>query len=234
MPPWRCANRWGTPSLDTAPIDWSKIDTVLLDMDGTLLDLRFDNWFWQEVIPLRYAAQNGLSPPDALELLRPKFQAIRGTMQWYCIDYWSRELGLDIAHIKRTTRDQVGYLPGAEEFLLKLKASGKRRVLVTNAHPTTLAIKDRQVRLTTHFDACYSTHVFDAPKEDAAFWPRLQAAEPFAAERTLFVDDSLPVLEAAHGFGIGWLRAVRRPDSAQPAQSTAPYVGVDRVADLLA
>jgi putative hydrolase of the HAD superfamily len=126
----------------------------------------------------------------------------------------------------------VGYLPGAEEFLLKLKESGKRRILVTNAHPTTLAIKDEQVRLTLHFDACYSTHLFDAPKEDAAFWPRLQAVERFAAERTLFVDDSLPVLEAAQEFGIGWLRAIRRPDSAQPAQSTSPYVGVDRIADL--
>jgi 5'-nucleotidase len=215
-----------------ARIDWSSIDTVLLDMDGTLLDLRFDNWFWRELIPHRYAAQNGLTAPDALELLQPKFHAIRGTMQWYCIDYWSRELGLDIARIKRAALDQVGYLPGAEQFLLKLKESGKRRVLVTNAHPTTLAIKDQQVGLTVHFDACYSTHLFDVPKEDAAFWPRLKAAEPFAAERTLFVDDSLPVLKAAHGFGIGWLRAIRRPDSAQPAQSTAPYVGVDRVADL--
>jgi 5'-nucleotidase len=219
--------------MDTVRIDWSKIDTVLLDMDGTLLDLRFDNWFWQELIPHRYAAANGLNPPDALELLKPKFHAIRGTMQWYCIDYWSRELGLDIAHIKRAAAlDQVDYLPGAENFLLRLKDSGKRRVLVTNAHPTTLAIKDRQVGLTAHFDACYSTHTFDAPKENAAFWPRLQAAEPFAAERTLLVDDSLPVLRTAHGFGIGWLRAVRRPDSAQPEQSTDPYVGVDRVADL--
>jgi putative hydrolase of the HAD superfamily len=213
-------------------IDWSKIDTVLLDMDGTLLDLRFDNWFWQELIPHRYAAQNGLSASDALEVLMPKFHAARGTIQWYCIDYWSRELGLDIALIKRAALDQVDYLPGAEEFLLKLKESGKRRVLVTNAHPTTLAIKDEQVRLTSHFDACYSTHLFDAPKEDAAFWPRLQAVEQFTVERTLFVDDSLPVLEAAQRFGIGWLRAVRRPDSARPAQSTGPYVGVDRVADL--
>jgi len=218
--------------MDNVRIDWSKIDTVLLDMDGTLLDLRFDNWFWQELIPRRYAAANGLSPPDALELLKPKFHATRGTMQWYCIDYWSRELGLDIARIKRAALDLVGYLPGAEDFLVKLRDSGKRRILVTNAHPTTLAIKDQRVGLAVHFDACYSTHTFDAPKENAAFWPRLQAAEPFAVERTLFVDDSLPVLRTAHGFGIGWLRAVRRPDTAQPAQSTSPYIGVDRVADL--
>jgi putative hydrolase of the HAD superfamily len=219
--------------MDTARIDWSKIDTVLLDMDGTLLDLRYDNWFWQELIPRRYAAENGLSAPDAQELLKPKFDATRGTIQWYCIDYWSRELGLDIAGIKRTVFDHMGYLPGALEFLLKLKEIGKRRVLVTNAHPTTLAIKDQQMRLTAHFDACYSTHPFDAPKEDTAFWPRLQAAEPFAAKRTLFVDDSLPVLKAAHGFGIGWLRAIRRPNSAQPPQSTSPYIGVDGIAELL-
>jgi len=105
-----------------------------------------------------------MSAPDALGRLKPKFHAARGTMQWYCIDYWSRELGLDIARIKRAALDQVGYLPGAEEFLLKLKESGKRRVLVTNAHPTTLAIKDQQVRLTAHFDACYSTPSFRCAK----------------------------------------------------------------------
>jgi putative hydrolase of the HAD superfamily len=216
-----------------AAIDWSRIDTVLLDMDGTLLDLRFDNWFWQELIPSRYAAAHGLSPPEAWELLGPKFHATRGTIQWYCIDYWTEHLGLDIAAIKRAARTQVGYLPGAEGFLLKLKESGKRRVLVTNAHPMTLAIKNERVGLMAHFDACYSTHAFDAPKEHADFWPRLHAAEAFDAERTLMVDDSLPVLHAAHDFGIGWLRAVRRPDSGQPAQHTGHYTAVDSVADLL-
>jgi len=106
-------------------------------------------------------------------------------------------------------------------------------VLVTNAHPTTLAIKNERVSIMAHFDACYSTHPFHAPKEDAAFWPRLQAAEPFAPERTLFVDDSLPVLDAAHAFGIAWLRAVRQPDSDRPARDTGRYAAVDRVADLL-
>ncbi|MEA3133102.1 MAG: 5-nucleotidase [Gammaproteobacteria bacterium] len=216
-------------------VDWSKIDTVLLDMDGTLLDLRFDNWFWQELIPSRYAAANDLSPSEARDLLKPKFHAIRGTMQWYCIEHWTRELGLDIAVIKRerTARRQVGYLPGALDFLLRLKQSGKRRMLVTNSHPTTLAIKNEQVGITAHFDACYSTHRFDVPKEHPAFWPRFQAVEPFIAERTLFVDDSLSVLDAAHHFGIGWLRAVRRPDSGQPAQNTGHYAAVDRVAELL-
>jgi len=213
-------------------IEWAEIDTVLLDMDGTLLDLKFDNWFWQELVPTRYAAAHRLSLRQARELLGPMFHATRGTIQWYCIDHWSRELGLDIADIKRTARNQVGYLPGAEEFLRKLKDHGKRRVLVTNAHPVTLAIKDERVGLTAHFDACYSTHAFAAPKEHAEFWPRLQAREHFLPTRTLMVDDSLPVLHAAHGFGIGWLRAIRRPDSGQPPQDTGRYAGIDCVADL--
>ena len=219
--------------MDTPPVDWTRIDTVLLDMDGTLLDLRFDNWFWQELVPGLYAAEHGLSLPEAFLRLRPKFRETRGTIQWYCIDHWSRELGLDIAALKRTTFDYMGYLPGAEDFLVRLGAAGKRRVLVTNAHPLTLAVKAERVGLGTHFDAVYSSHAFGAPKESADFWPRLQAAEPFALGRTLFVDDSLPVLRAAEAFGVGWLRAVRRPDTGQPPQTTGPYPGVDRIADLL-
>ena len=127
----------------------------------------------------------------------------------------------------------MGFLPGAQEFLSKLELLGKRRVLLTNAHPVTLAIKNEQVRLSDHFDACYSTHSFHAPKEDAAFWPRFNARERFDPQRTLFVDDSIPVLDAAHRFGIAWLRAVRLPDSAAPAQETGHYAAVDGVADLM-
>jgi 5'-nucleotidase len=214
-------------------LDWSRIDTVLLDMDGTLLDLRFDNWFWQEHVPRHYAEARGLEEEAVRALLFPKFRAVRGRIEWYCIDYWSRELDLDIAALKRAALGRIGYLPGAEEFLSKLSRSGKRRVLVTNAHPTTLAIKNDQVGLIGHFDACYSTHAFGAPKEHLAFWPRLREREAFVPERTLFVDDSVPVLDAAGAFGIAWLRAVRLPDSDLPAQDTGPHPWVNRVGDLM-
>ena len=218
---------------DTAAVNWSAIDTVLLDMDGTLLDLRFDNWFWQELIPSRYAAANGLEFAQAQELLAPRFVALRGTLQWYCIEHWTRELKLDVGGIKREALAKVTFLPGAREFLTRLKDSGKRCVLVTNAHPRTLAIKNERVALTQYFDACYSTHSFAAPKESAAFWPRLAAEEIFQPQRTLFVDDSLNVLKAAHDFGIEWLRAVRLPDSGLPPQHTGEFAAVDRVADLM-
>jgi len=214
-------------------LDWVSIDTVLLDMDGTLLDLRFDNWFWQEHVPMQFARARGMGEDEVHAYLGPKFRARRGTLDWYCIDYWSRELGLDIPALKRAARPQVDYLPGAREFLSRLERCGKRRVLVTNAHPETLAIKNEQVGLTDYFDACYSTHGFGTPKEHAEFWPRFHAREPFRPERTLFVDDSLPVLDAARAFGIAWLRAVRLPDSGRPAQDTGAYASVDGVRELM-
>lgn len=214
-------------------LDWSTIDTVLLDMDGTLLDLEFDNWFWQSLVPQAYAGSQGVSVQAAELALAPKFRAVAGTLRWYCIEYWSDELGLDIAAIKRGASARVRYLPGAQEFLVKLAANGKRRILVTNAHPIALAIKSDQVALEQHFDVSYSSHSFLVAKEDLQFWSRLMAAESFDPKRTLFVDDSLAVLSAARNFGIAHIRAVRRPDSVRPSQQTPGYSSVESVVDLL-
>jgi 5'-nucleotidase len=218
---------------DATAIDWPAIDTVLLDMDGTLLDLRFDNWFWQEHVPALYAARHAVPLQAAQALLEAKFRAVSGTIDWYCIDHWSRALDLDIGAIKRAAGARVRFLPGAEAFLAELKRRGKRRVLITNAHPETLAIKCANTGLAQHLEACYSTHPFAMPKEDPAFWAQLRAREPFEPARTLFVDDNLAVLESARRFGIGWLRAVRCPDSGRaPRESTGPFIAIDAIADL--
>ena len=58
-------------------VDWKAVDTVLLDMDGTLLDLRFDNWFWLTLVPSRYAAAHGISEADAQAVWRPSFKTSR-------------------------------------------------------------------------------------------------------------------------------------------------------------
>jgi 5'-nucleotidase len=218
----------------SAAVEWAQIDCVLLDMDGTLLDLRFDNWFWANVVPEEYARAKGVPVAEAQAQLAPLFTKVAHTLPWYCIDHWSRELDLDIRALKRTASEHIRYLPGAEQFLEKLRLSGKRVVMVTNSHPATLALKDEQVAITRHFHACYSTHAFGVPKEDESFWPRLIVKEVFDAGRTLFVDDSLPVLESAHRFGIAHLRAVRRPDSGLPPKATGRFIAIDGVAELLA
>ncbi len=215
------------------PVPWPSIDTVLLDLDGTLLDLAFDNRFWRESVPAAWASTRSVSGDDARAALVPRFRAREGTLDWYCIDHWSRELEFDIAALKHAESHRIAWLPGAREFLGRVRAAGKRLVLLTNAHPTTLAIKDARTQVVSYFDATFSSHLFGAPKEDARFWQEVSRVESFDPARSLFVDDSLPVLRAARRAGIAHLYAVRRPDSSGDERRQTEFPAVDGVAQLI-
>ena len=199
------------------------IDTLLLDLDGTLLDLAFDTHFWLEVVPAYYGAQRGMSGPDALEKeILPRMRAAEGTLDWYCLDFWSRSLELDLSRIKSEHDERIAWLPGAQDFLRRQRAAGRRLVLATNSHPETLRIKDEKVGVRPFLDAMYSSHEFGAPKEQAQFWERLQSAEGFDPARTAFIDDSQPVLAAAQAAGVSLVIAVTHPDSSRPPRPIPP------------
>ena len=214
-------------------MDWDAIDTVLLDMDGTLLDLRFDNYFWGELVPARYAARRGFPLPAARTELTARFAARQGTLEWYCTDFWSNELGLDIAALKHEFREHIRFLPGATDFLASLRARGKKIVLMTNAHQHALAIKCAHTGLAAYLDEQLSSHSLGFPKESAQFWPAAQAVHPFDRERTLFIDDSLAVLRAAHRYGLQRLVMVTRPDFSLPPRPAAEFAAVESVAELI-
>jgi 5'-nucleotidase len=214
-------------------VDWSSIDTVLVDMDGTLLDLNFDNRFWREIVPQRYARQHGMTLGEALESLAPRFAAKVGTLEWYCLDHWTRDLGLDLKTLKREHRAHIRFLPGAQDFLAGVRARGKRLVVVTNAHRDTFAVKAEHTGIDRLVDSVICSHDFSAPKESAAFWHALARHAPFDAERTLLLEDSLPVLAAARAYGIRHIVAIRRPDSSEPARATPGFDAVDGVFELV-
>jgi HAD superfamily hydrolase (TIGR01509 family) len=213
--------------------DWRRIDTVCLDMDGTVLDLRFDNLFWLEVLPRRWGALRGLDPVAARAQLQPRFDAKRGTLEWYCVDHWSDELGLDVPALKHELREEIRYLDGAPEFLDLLRSTGRRVLLTTNAHPISLQVKDAHTQLSRHFDELVSSHEFGVPKESPRFWERLRLDHGVDVRRTLFVDDSAAVLHAALAAGVAWIYQVLQPDSTQPPHAPLPDVpGILRLADL--
>ncbi len=212
---------------------WRQIDTVLLDLDGTLLDLAFDSHFWGQQVPAAWARRREITLEQAQIALRPRFAAREGTLDWYCIEFWSRELELDIRALKQDLAHGIRWLPGAREFLQRVRALRKRLVLITNAHPATLAIKDECTDVTSFFDARFSSHVFGAPKEHPRFWSELAKVETFDPARSLFVDDSLSVLRAARAAGIGLIYAVQKPDSSGAARTQQEFPSVDSVAELL-
>jgi putative hydrolase of the HAD superfamily len=214
-------------------IDWQQIDTVFLDMDGTLLDLNFDNYFWQQHVPLRYAEQYQLPLAQAQEEIARRTRSVEGTIDWYCLDYWTRELGLDIALLKEEVDHLIAVHPHVTEFLDAVRAAGKRVLLVTNAHMKSLRLKMERTQLGGHFDQLICSHDYGVAKEEQAFWERLRAEQPFDPARTLLVDDSLAVLRSAKRYGIGWLLAVYEPDTQQGRRDVAEFAAIDTFLDIM-
>jgi HAD superfamily hydrolase (TIGR01509 family) len=214
-------------------IDWNKIDTVLLDMDGTLLDLNFDNHFWKEFVPLKYAERHGLSIGIAKEQLEPRFKSMEGKLEWYCLDYWSKTLALDIAGLKAEISGLIAILPHVVEFLEKIKQPSRKVLLVTNAHRHSLGLKMEKTCLQPFFDDIISSHDFGLPKEQPGFWSFLQERHPFNKHTTVLIDDSPAVLHSAKQFGIKYLISVSRSDTRLPKKVIIDYPAIEDFRELM-
>ena len=214
-------------------IDWDLIDTVLLDMDGTLLDLNFDNHFWLEHLPRAYAAKHHLSEQDSIDHLSKTLHRDRGTLQWYCLDHWSEQLGMDIPSMKREVQHMIRLRPFALEFLTRLHASHRDVVMVTNAHRKALEIKMDNVDITNWFDRVVVSHDLKAPKEDQAFWHKLQALHPFDPARTLLIDDTESVLDSAREYGIAHLLTLLQPDSQRQKRIDTRFPGIHHFDEIM-
>ena len=214
-------------------LPWAHIDTVLLDMDGTLLDLHFDNFFWLKYLPQCYAEKNNLSLAQADAYLTPLLASYTGQLNWYCVEFWSQKLDLPIKQMKQDTAHLIALRANSDQFLTCLQAAGKHCVLVTNAHRDSLEIKLKTVHLAPLLDVIVSSHDYGYPKEDQRFWNTLSDKIDFDPQRSLFIDDSLPVLRSAQRYGIGHLRAVLQPDSLGSDKDCAEFVPSTDLLDLV-
>ncbi len=207
--------------------DWQNIDTVLLDMDGTLLDLHFDTFFWLEHLPLRYAEIHKMDEGEAREWLHETIMQQQGTLNWYCLDYWTRELNVPITDLKVEIEEKIAFRPHVHDFLKTLKEENIRAVIVTNAHRGSLSLKIKKTGLDQLVDDVICSHDFGLPKENPEFWEQLQQVEPFDKQRTLLVDDSLSVLKSAREYGIHYLLSIYQPDSQQPKREIEDFSAIE-------
>lgn len=188
-------------------IPWQNIETVLLDMDGTLLDLHFDWHFWMTFLPKMYAEQNQLTLEEANRIIHEKIHSQQGTLNWYCLDYWTEQLNLPVAELKHQLKHLIQAHPEVITFLQKLKALNKQVIMVTNAHRDSLAIKLEMTEIGEYFDDMISAHDFGTPKEDEALWQAIHKKISFNPTKTLLVDDNIHALQSAQNFGITYLLA---------------------------
>jgi len=214
-------------------VNWHAIDTVLLDMDGTLLDLHFDNFFWMQHLPKRYAEQHNLSLEQVSTKLEKRMRDYQGTLNWYCTDFWSEEFNLDIVALKQEIDHLIGERPFARSFLEALATHNKHRVLVTNAHRDSVELKFAITGIDAHLDSVISSHDYGQPKEDQRFWQQLQDNIGFDPERTLFIDDSDNILHSAEQFGIAYLLGIEQPDSQRAPRQSASFPMISSFAQLL-
>jgi len=214
-------------------INWNDIDTVLLDMDGTLLDRHFDDHFWLEHVPLRYAAKHALRLADSKEKLYRLFRSQENTLNWTDLDYWSEQLGLDIPLLKQEVDHLIAVHPHVIGFLEFLRLAGKKIHLVTNAHGKTLSLKMKKTRLGPYFDTVVSAHDLGLPKEEVAFWGELQKVIDYDPARTMLGEDSEKNLETAAEYGIAYLVFISRSSSALAPQPSPRFLSVHTFGELL-
>ncbi|MEE9352280.1 MAG: GMP/IMP nucleotidase [Thiotrichaceae bacterium] len=214
-------------NLKPIPIDWSNIQTVFLDMDGTLLDLHFDNHFWLEHMPFQYAQKHGLSLDKAKTELANMCSSIEGTLDWYCLDYWEEKLDMDIVALKTQVSNRIAVRNNVETFLKYLADQQCRVVLLTNAHRKTVALKFAYTSIEPYFDRVITSHDIGVAKEDDNFWNKLHTIEYFNPKQSLFIDDNLDVLQAAENHGVAHLLAIHQPDSQQAPKNTQHYTAIE-------
>jgi HAD superfamily hydrolase (TIGR01509 family) len=212
---------------------WDNITWVLLDMDGTLLDKHFDDYFWETLVPEEYARRQGMELALARDLVFARYQREEGTLNWTDIDFWSRELELDIPALKEGIRHLIEVHPDAEDFLKFLRLKGKLVALVTNAHYKTVSLKLNHTGLTGYFNEVVSSFDLGAPKEEVRFWEMLQAHLQFDGQHTLLVDDNAEALAAAQTFGIKYAYFKAKSSSRQDAASHPKFPSIASFYELM-
>ncbi len=217
----------------TGNLPWADIDTVFLDMDGTLLDKYYDDYFWEQYVPQVYSRHHNLSEQEAKQQLLEIYQSVEGTLQWTDLDYWSHRLNLDIPQLKEETIHRVNIHPHALNFLKTLQKMKKGLYLVTNAHPTALQLKMERVKISHIFSRAICSQEVGFAKEQTEFWQQLQTILPYDKNTTLFADDTEKVLDSAARYGIAHLVHIAKPSTQLPAAYSNNYLSIDNFQPLL-
>ncbi len=209
------------------------IKFILLDMDGTLLDKYFDDYFWEHLVPEKYAEKHNITFGRAKEELLSKYKAHEGTLNWTDIDFWSRKLNIDIPALKEQIKHLIEVHPHVEDFLKTLKRHRKKVYMVTNAHYKVLDIKLKKTEIGKYFDKCITSFEMGYPKEMIEFWQKTEKILGFDKNNTLFIDDTVEILKTARSFGIKYTLLKTRANSKKHDTPTGDFPVLQNFSELV-
>lgn len=207
-------------------INWQHIDTVILDLDGTLIDLYFDHHFWKNIVPQAYADKFHLHLEESRRALKQRYDELEHSKAWYCLDFWAEELNLPLRDLYEAQGPSLVVRADVAPFLQAVNKMNKQVMLLTDSNQFSLDMKLKFCRFEQHFDLLLSSHQFGAPKIEQPLWHNLQQQHYFDPTRTLFIDDTELVLDSAKQFGIAYTIGVENPDSTLPDKVFARHFSV--------
>ena len=218
---------------DLKKINWNKINNILLDMDGTILDLSFDDYIWNRKVPENLAKVKNLKLHEAQLMLNQKMIAVRSTLDWYSFKYWKKNLGIDIDLIEEKFKHRIKFREDALSFLKSKLVSNRRTILVTNADKKGLNRKLKASGLEKYFQNIVCSHDYHHAKEEKLFWKKLRTKCRLNFDRTLLIDDNLKVLEAAQGAGVKYLIGISKPNSKAKSKESHDYLLINKFRKIL-
>ena len=214
-------------------VDWDRVHDVLLDMDGTLLDRHFDNFFFEEELPRRYAAKEGLQFNVSRDRLMAMYRSVEGELAWTDLEYWTGRVGIDVVGMHRELQHMIGFLPGAQQFLEAVRAKGKRIVVLTNAHHTGVVVKSAKTGLDRYVDRIVDAFEVGYLKMRPEYWPACRRLVGFDPSRSLYVDDDENCLDAASRYGIAAIVHSAKSSSQLPPERSSNFPSVEHLSVLL-
>jgi putative hydrolase of the HAD superfamily len=220
-----------TGMLDKVPLQ--DIKYILLDMDGTLLDLYFDDYFWGHLVPKKYAEKHDMTFGAAKDYLYMTYKSHEKTLNWCDIDFWSRELKLDIPALKEQIRHLIEVHPHVIDFLNLMRKKKKKIFLLTNAHFKTVKLKFNKTKIGHYFDEVLCSFNVGHPKEYIEFWQKAEKRLKFDKDRSLFIDDTEDVLKTAKEYGIKHLLFKARASSRLEPKKTKEFMTIYDFRDLM-
>ncbi len=209
------------------------IQYVLLDMDGTLLDLHFDDYFWGHYVPEKYAERHDMSSEAAKKHLYDIYKSHEKTLKWCDIDFWSTELDLNIPALKEQIRHLIAVHPHVIEFLELMRKQKKKIYLLTNAHDKTVKIKFKKTKIGKYFDDVLCSFDVGHPKEFIEFWENAQKKLGFDKEHSVFIDDTEDVLKSARDYGIKYLIFKSSANSKAEPKKTDEFITIHDFRELM-